>query len=74
MIKKLWQKHGTKLLGIATTIVGVIPMFTAELQAVLPAGAIKWYNLGVALLGMFVVKRGFTNTRNANAPELDPGP
>lgn len=68
MIDKLqawWRGHGTKILGILAMLVGAGGESLALIQAVDPKHAALWAL--VMGLGGAIVRRGFTNTKNAQA-------
>ena len=60
-LKLWWQGHGTKILGVITTVYGVIQEALGAIQAVDTKHAAVWAL--VIVLGGAVIKRGFTNSK-----------
>lgn len=54
-----WHRHGTKLLGMATGLVGIAGESLALIEAADPKRATLWA-LVIGIAGA-IVKRGFTN-------------
>jgi hypothetical protein len=65
MIKRTWINHGTKVLGLATTIVasvlGANAMIPQGQSPLIPPEQMKWFILANVLLGALTVRRGYTN-------------
>jgi hypothetical protein len=62
---KLWEEHGTKILGALVTLHAAIGFASEEIRQLLPDTGDVWfellYKLAAGLLGVGVMKRGFTN-------------
>lgn len=56
---KLWRNHGTKLLGYVTS---AIPALLA-IEGLIPPERQKWWLAASVLLGLLVVARGHTNSK-----------
>lgn len=62
-LKAWWTGHGTKILGVAVMAIGVAGDCLSLIQAADPKHAALW-SLVIGVGGA-VVRRGFTNTKNA---------
>lgn len=64
-----WRSHGTKILGVLVTFVSAVQIVAPQVHALIGDKGDVWFDLGLnftsALLGLSVVKRGFTNTKAA---------
>ena len=58
---KLWDDHGTKLLGVIVGVKDIIGL-ALTIEGLIPLAWLKWFMFANAVLGYFVVRRGFTNT------------
>lgn len=65
--KELWRSHGTKILGWLIVFVGALQEVLPLIQGIDPKHAGLWAL--VVGLGGAVIKRGFTNTKNAATPQ-----
>jgi hypothetical protein len=66
VITNAWRNHATKALGSATTILSgfiAIPDLISQPH-------LKYVAATNVVLGVLTVNRGFTNTRNLNAPTV----
>lgn len=61
----MWKEHGTKIVGTATTLVGVVATLTPQQLADLFGPNAP--GIAMAALGLLTVLRGFTNSA-ANGP------
>lgn len=64
-IVKFWDDHGTKVLGVAVAIKDVIGVALA-IDGLIPVTALKWFLLVNGVLGVLVLRRGFTNSAKAD--------
>jgi hypothetical protein len=73
MIKRTWTYHGTKLLGLATTIVSSAIAANAAIpdgqEKLIAPGQMKWFILANLVLGALTVKRGFSNSKAQTQPQ-----
>jgi hypothetical protein len=73
-IRNLWRHSGTKILGLIqavfSTCVSLLAVLASDPQAqlIIPPRAFAYLSVANAMLGVLTIKRGFTNTRNANPP------
>jgi hypothetical protein len=71
-IKKYWNDHGTKVLGTASATLGAAQVAISSGLMDVSKGWKNTVAIGVIVLGTGTLKRGFTNTRNLNAPTVPP--
>lgn len=57
-----WTGHGTKILGAVVIVQNIIGGLLAIPDLIHP-GRMKYWLAANVILGAFVLKRGFTNTR-----------
>lgn len=69
---KWWGSHGTKIVGFGTSIAGTLALLDHETMNVIgnmfgPVWEPRVVRALMALAGLIVARRGFMNTRTANA-------
>lgn len=72
-LKKFWNNHGTKVIGVLTTLGGSAATLdpttvTAILTAVLGD---RGPGIAIGVIGLGTLLRGFTNTKNGNTPKKE---
>ncbi len=63
-MQQFWDEHGTKVLGAAVAVKDIIGVALA-IDGLVPLAALKWFLFINGVLGIVIVRRGFTNTAKA---------
>jgi hypothetical protein len=64
---KLWEEHGTKLLGAAAFLHSLLSLWLT-IDGLIPSPAVKWVLAINGALGLATMQRGFTNTARQQPP------
>lgn len=72
-MKVAFHNHGTKFLGSAVAGIAALQLCRPQFDILLSEKGLAWFDIAtsftLAVLGVWTVQRGFSNTKNSPSPD-----